>query len=280
MKGALMQPAVMRAITSMRERYHDPITMHEIASEVFVSPFHFSRIFARDTGVTPGRFLTAIRLFEAKRLLLTTSMTVSDIVCNVGYSSVGTFTTRFSRLVGMTPTQYREPEVGALLVAVAPEYHRLPTPAELTEADRLRPPVRAVTGGSVVATVHLPPEAAVANVVVGAFDSGIPQNAPVAYAATPNSGSTELMLGDVPAGEWTILAAAEPVNGYPNAGPMYLATPRRPVPVTTGRVTRIALRMRPVSSLDPPIAVTLASAAALGGMRGRAARRPALRAAA
>jgi len=55
---------------------------------MFVSPFHFSRIFAKTVGLTPGRYLTALRLFEAKRLLLSTSLTVSDVVCSVGYSSV------------------------------------------------------------------------------------------------------------------------------------------------------------------------------------------------
>lgn len=272
-----MQPAVMRAIMSMRERYYDPITLHEIASEVFVSPFHFSRIFSRDTGVTPGRFLTSIRLFEAKRLLLTTSMTVSDIVCNVGYSSVGTFTTRFSRSVGMTPTQYREPEVGALLVAVAPDFHRLPSPAELREADRLSSAVRPVTGGSVVATVQLPPEVALAHLFIGAFHDRIPQSAPVAYAATPDSGPTELMLSSVPAGEWTLMAVAEPVTPL-GASQMYIATTRRPVTVAAGHLTRITMRLRPVTALDPPIAITLAPAAVLGGMRGRAQRRTALRA--
>ena len=103
---------------------------------MFVSPFHFSRMFAKATGVTPGRYLTAVRLFEAKRLLLTTSLTVSDIVCSVGYSSVGTFTSRFTRAVGMTPTQYREPEVGELLVALAPNFRGLPSLRTLRAAGR------------------------------------------------------------------------------------------------------------------------------------------------
>ncbi len=92
-----MHQAVQRTIESMHARYSEPITLADLASEVFVSPFYFSRIFAKATGVTPCRYLTAVRLFEAKRLLLTTGMTVSDIVCSVGYSSVGTFTSRFTR---------------------------------------------------------------------------------------------------------------------------------------------------------------------------------------
>lgn len=272
-----MQTAVKQAIMSMRERYYDPITLHEIAAEVFVSPFHFSRMFARDTGVTPGRFLTSIRLFEAKRLLLTTSMTVSDIVCSVGYSSVGTFTTRFTQSVGMTPTQYRDPEVGALLVAVAPDFHRLPPLAELRRAGKSCVSLGPAFGGSIVAALQLPPEAAPANMLIGVFGSRIPQNGPVAYTAMSNSGSTEATMTNVSAGEWTVIAAAEPVTGD-EAGEMYVGTVRRPVTVVTGRVSRVSLRMRKVTPLDPPIAITLATGSPSSRMRSRAQRRSALRA--
>lgn len=274
-----MRTAVKQAIMSMRARYYDRITLHEIASEVFVSPFHFSRVFAQDTGVTPGRFLTSIRLFEAKRLLLTTSMTVSDIVCSVGYSSVGTFTKRFTQSVGLTPTQYRDPEVGALLVAVAPHFHQFPS---LTELHRIAGPgggIRAATGGSVLATVQLPHETARANIFVGAFGSRIPQNGPVAYAAASNSGPAELVISNVPAGEWTIIAVAEPASG-PSACGAFIGTVRLPVPVSAGHVSRVALRMRPVTFMDPPIAVTLASRVTSEGLRAPAQRRPALRTAA
>lgn len=272
-----MQTAVKQAIMSMRERYYDPITLHEIAAEVFVSPFHFSRMFARDTGVTPGRFLTSIRLFEAKRLLLTTSMTVSDIVCSVGYSSVGTFTTRFTQSVGMTPTQYRDPEVGALLVAVAPDFHQLPPLIELRRAGKSCVGLSPAIGGSIVATLQLPLEAAPANILVGVFGCRIPQNGPICYTAISKSGSAEATVSNVPAGEWTVIAAAEPVSGQ-EAGEMYIGTMRGPVTVATGHVSRMTLRMRKVTPLDPPIAITLASGSPSAGLRGRAQRRPALRA--
>ncbi|MFD1151045.1 helix-turn-helix domain-containing protein, partial [Saccharothrix hoggarensis] len=121
-----LRSAVRQAIACMHENYRETITLGRLAAEVFVSPFHFSRVFAKATGITPGRYLTAVRLFEAKRLLLTTSLTVSDIVCSVGYSSTGTFTSRFTRAVGMTPTQYRDPRVDEMLVALSPNLRRLP----------------------------------------------------------------------------------------------------------------------------------------------------------
>lgn len=176
-----MQPAIQKAIAMMHQRYSEPLTLNHLAAEVFVSPFHFSRVFSRATGVTPGRYLTAVRLFAAKRLLLTTSMTVSDIVCGVGYSSVGTFTSRFTRLVGITPTSYRDPRVGDLLVAVSPDFQRLPPFGALRQAgDAAAEP----TGNATIrARIQFPAGVRGGEVLVGVFADIIPQCAPVAFTA-------------------------------------------------------------------------------------------------
>lgn len=254
-----MQTAVKQAIVAMRERYYEPITLNQIASQVFVSPFHFSRIFARDTGVTPGHYLTSIRLFEAKRKLLNSSLTVSDIVCAVGYSSVGTFTTRFTRAVGMTPTQYRLPEVEQLLIAVAPEYHHMPSLDALREAGKACLGVRPAVGGAINGTVHVPDELKPADILVGVFDSRIPQRGPVAYTALTWSGTAELTLNNVPEGDWWVIAFAQPSSSDGRDSQAYLATLQQPVSVTAGRVSPISLRMHKVVPTDPPIAITLAS---------------------
>jgi AraC-like DNA-binding protein len=65
-------------------------------------------MFLRATGVPPGQFLTAVRIQEAKRLLLSTTLTVKEITARVGYSSVGTFSTKFKGIVGLSPTAYRD----------------------------------------------------------------------------------------------------------------------------------------------------------------------------
>lgn len=273
-----MQATVKQAILAMRDRYFEPITLRELASEVFVSPFHFARVFSRDVGVTPGQYLTAIRMFEAKRLLLTTTLTVSDIVCSVGYSSVGTFTTRFTKSVGMTPTQYREPEVGELLVAVAHNFHRFPSLEVLRGVGRTCVSVPTAAGGSIVGTLQLPREAATANVLVGVFADVIPQCGPVAFTGLRNGGSAELAINNVPAGSWTVIAVAEPGNGGSESGEAYIGIVRQPVTVATGRESRITLRMRAVTTTDPPIAITLASRAALNSDRISVRRRTALRA--
>ncbi|WP_290056287.1 helix-turn-helix domain-containing protein [Amycolatopsis solani] len=269
-----VRPAVLQAISSIQERYFEPITLAELASEVFVSRFHFSRMFAEATGVTPGRFLTAVRLFEAKRLLLTTSLNVSDIVCSVGYSSVGTFTSRFSRAVGMTPTQYREPQVAELLVAISPTFQRLPPLRTLRAAGRSCASLQTGTG---VLSLHLdmPRGSAPADTLVGLFADPVPQCGPVAFGGMANMSSGDLTIHGVPAGRWTAIAVAQHQPG--NAGPRfsigYSAVQVAPHGQSTGRVG-----LRAPASTDAPIAITLASKQSPFTQRMLAAQRPHLRA--
>lgn len=251
-----MQKSVQQAISSMHSRYFDSMTLKEIASEVFVSPYHFSRIFSRAMGVTPGRYLAAIRLFEAKRLLLTTSLTVSDIVCSVGYNSVGTFTSRFTRAVGMSPTQYRDPGVSRLLVAASADFQRLPTLEAMHEALHGRGPAHP-TGSSITGTLELPLSAGPVNVLVGVFSSPIPQQAPVAYQALTCSETAELAIHGVPAGRWTVIALARPTGA--SAETVLIGNIRQPLTVTAGNTATVNLRMRALEPTDPPLAFTLAS---------------------
>jgi AraC-like DNA-binding protein len=270
-----IRPAVLQAISSIRDRYFEPITLADLASEVFISRFHFSRMFADATGVTPGRFLTAVRLFEAKRLLLTTSLNVSDIVCSVGYSSVGTFTSRFSRAVGMTPTQYREPQVAELLVAISPTLQRIPPLRKLREAGRncasLQP-----GPGVLSMQLDLPPGSGPADTLVGLFADPVPQCGPVAFSGMAGMRSGELTLHGVPAGRWTAIAVAR--HRTTTAEP-WLSIGYTTVQVSSfGRSAgRVALRVP--APTDAPIAVTLASKQSPFTQRMLSAQRPHLHAA-
>ncbi|SEF33345.1 AraC-type DNA-binding protein [Amycolatopsis pretoriensis] len=269
-----VRPAVLQAISSIQERYFEPITLAELASEVFVSRFHFSRMFADATGVTPGRFLTAVRLFEAKRLLLTTSLNVSDIVCSVGYSSVGTFTSRFSRAVGMTPTQYREPQVAELLVAISPTFQRLPPLRTLRAAGRSCASLQTGTG-VLSMQLDMPRGSAPAETLVGLFADPVPQCGPVAFGGMANMSSGELTIHGVPAGRWTAIAVAQhqPGAGGPRFSIGYQGVTVAPYGQSTARVG-----LRAPAATDAPIAITLASKQSPFTQRMLAAQRPHLRA--
>ena len=100
-----METTVEKVVGSLRHRLQEQLTLDDLAKMARFSKFHFARMFRKVTGVSPRRYLYALRLHEAKRLLITTSASVAEISNQVGYSSVGTFTSRFVASVGISPAQ-------------------------------------------------------------------------------------------------------------------------------------------------------------------------------
>ncbi|MGX1915372.1 helix-turn-helix transcriptional regulator [Streptomyces phaeochromogenes] len=194
-----MEHLVQQAVTTIRERHWEPLSLDELAQSAMVSKFHFLRMFSRVTGVTPGRFLTAVRLHEAKRLLLSTSLNVADISARVGYSSTGSFTRRFTESVGLPPTQYRKLSLGARDETREPAMSETASVVPLPE-----PAVRAT--GSVTGVLHTA-EAALSPVYIGAFDSAILQGTAASWSNTSAPG--RFTLARIPTGTWYIHAVAQ-----------------------------------------------------------------------
>src|SRR4051794_26116916 len=103
----LMDKAAERAVAAIRQNFGEQLTVDDLARAAMYSKFYFSRAFKQVTGVSPGRFLSAVRIQEAKRLLLTTKLSVTEIGHRVGYTSISTFSTRFKSSVGLSPSAYR-----------------------------------------------------------------------------------------------------------------------------------------------------------------------------
>ncbi|MEV4711651.1 AraC family transcriptional regulator [Micromonospora sp. NPDC049374] len=99
--------AVVRAIGRMRQDLSGPLSLSDLATTGSFSPYHFHRIFRSITATTPARFLAALRMAQARRLLLHTDLSVATIGNRVGYTSSGTFGTQFNRLVGTSPRRFR-----------------------------------------------------------------------------------------------------------------------------------------------------------------------------
>ncbi|WP_409181501.1 helix-turn-helix transcriptional regulator [Amycolatopsis sp. VS8301801F10] len=252
----MIDHAVNKALQIIHERYSEHLTVASISEEIFVSPFYFSRAFQKVTGTPPSRYLKALRQFAAKRLLMTTSLTVSDVVAAVGYASVGTFSSRFLRETGMTPTQLRDPAVRDLFGAVGPGMRMMPS-FELTAAAHRAQPPGARSAGAVTCTVSVPAGHAPADVIVGVFDTVVPQGAPVACAAVRRTRSAEISLGSVPAGRWHLIALAGDGSGGADSGPHLLGVSRA-LCVRPGRLTAAELALRPPRLSDPPIATVFA----------------------
>jgi AraC-like DNA-binding protein len=255
----VIENAVERVIRSMRENLGEPITINDMARTAMFSKFHFSRIFQRVTGVSPGRFLSALRLQEAKRLLRSTNMTVADISHVVGYNSIGTFSTRFRASVGLSPTEYRQ-------------FDSYPAP--------LPTPPAALSGTTTVrGHIWSPPNWRPGLVAAGLFPDRIAQGCPVRRTARLGPGA--FVIDHVPVGSWYLLAhSAGPADdlsrgngGGPNrdtdygdelwdefdtdfagADPEPLVSSFGPIEIRHDEPVRpIDLWLRPISVFDPPV---------------------------
>ncbi|MFJ5265784.1 helix-turn-helix transcriptional regulator [Streptomyces sp. NPDC088387] len=242
-----MGEAVEKAVACIRARFGGPLTVTEIAGSALLSTFHFSRIFKEETGISPGRFLSAVRVDEAKRLLDDTSAGVAEISAAVGYASLGSFTHFFTGSVGLSPGRFRRRTLDT--------GRPLPGPTPVPDTG---PGVGAVAG-----TVRVPAGFGAARVFVGAFPTALMQH-PFAAATVvdvPAGGPVCYRLSEVPPGEWYLLAAAVAAgDGHdPAAGHTALVGGHgiRPVGVTAGAMTSAALRLHPPAPLDAPVLLAL-----------------------
>ena len=98
---------LLRAKDLIDARYREPLDVPALARAAHLSPAHFSREFRRTFGETPHQYLLTRRLERAAALLRSTDHSVAEICFSVGLTSVGSFTTSFGRVFGMSPTAYR-----------------------------------------------------------------------------------------------------------------------------------------------------------------------------
>ncbi len=91
----------------MDARYADPLDLDAMAAEAGFSRYHFAREFRNAFGETPGAYLSRRRVERAKDLLASANLTVTEICMVVGFTSLGSFSRRFSELVGCSPSEYR-----------------------------------------------------------------------------------------------------------------------------------------------------------------------------
>lgn len=99
-----------RARDRMDRDYAQPLDVPALAAQAFMSPAHFSRRFRAAYSETPYSYLMTRRIERAKTLLRNTDQSVTDVCMAVGATSLGSFSTRFTELVGETPSAYRARE--------------------------------------------------------------------------------------------------------------------------------------------------------------------------
>jgi AraC-like DNA-binding protein len=96
-----------RARDLMDREYHRPLDVPALAKAALMSPSHFARQFRAAFGETPYQYLMTRRIERAKALLRRGDLTVTEVCMRVGCSSLGSFSARFTEIVGESPSAYR-----------------------------------------------------------------------------------------------------------------------------------------------------------------------------
>lgn len=99
---------VRRVRDRIDREFANPLDVAELARGVHLSAGHLSREFRRIYGESPYSYLMTRRIERAMTLLRRGDLSITDICFTVGFSSLGTFSTRFSELVGVPPSAYRD----------------------------------------------------------------------------------------------------------------------------------------------------------------------------
>ena len=100
--------ALLRRVRDRIDReYAQPLDVEALARDAHMSPGHFSRQFRLAYGESPYSYLMTRRIERAMALLRRDELSVTEVCFAVGCSSLGTFSTRFTELVGMPPSAYR-----------------------------------------------------------------------------------------------------------------------------------------------------------------------------
>jgi AraC-like DNA-binding protein len=123
----------------LREASAEPLSVAQVADEVTISRFHFIRRFEGLFGATPHEYRVRVRIERAKELLARGEHSVTDTCLEVGFTSLGSFSTLFRRHVGASPSDYRR--AARALIVVPGEIPRVLVPGCLTLMGALAPDV-------------------------------------------------------------------------------------------------------------------------------------------
>lgn len=170
----LHEKAVIRVIELLRSDPNRTWSIKDLARAAFMSPFHFIRVFQEVAGIAPCKFQWALKVHTAKQLLLLTDMSILDVSMEVGYNSLGTFTRRFSELVGVSPNRFRH-------------FAKTTNAADFQRAVEAYEP-RFSSEPAIAGRVQAPPRFRGA-IMLACFPSRIPQGRPLQHAIADSSHS-------------------------------------------------------------------------------------------
>ncbi len=123
----MLHPELLRRLCQTRDWLREDAeprpSVSEVARRAGIAPHHFIRLFRAVFGETPHRYRSLARIERAKELLIVTGQSVTDVCMAVGFSSLGSFSSLFTRRVGLSPSawQRKHRPAGGRLRAMPPE---------------------------------------------------------------------------------------------------------------------------------------------------------------
>src|SRR5690348_8042894 len=240
--------AVERSIQVMHSHMQEELMLEDLAAVAYLSPSRFKHVFRDLIGIPPGEFLSALRLQAARGLLLTTTLSVTDICFEVGYNSMGSFTSRFTHLVGLSPRLLRQRARAFEPPAQVPTDR---SPMVSSDGAMKRTLLGQISG----------PSTFQGTIYVGLFAGPVPQGRPVRCTKISSPGWH--LLHDVPDGTYYLRAAAFPASADLNSSllpgeKLLLGNNANPVIVRQGRVSGDPhLVLHEPRLTDPPLVMGL-----------------------
>jgi AraC family transcriptional regulator len=111
--GTLPMSRLRRVTEHIREHLDQDLTLARLGAVVYMSPYHFARLFQRSTGVPPHQFVVRTRIDRAVTLLAARELSIARISRAVGFRTASHFSTVFRRVTGVTPRAYRARQLQA-----------------------------------------------------------------------------------------------------------------------------------------------------------------------
>jgi AraC-like DNA-binding protein len=239
---------VERVIEYMKKHLGENLSAQELAKMAGYSPFYFSRIFKKCTGISVRQYLSALRIESGKFELLKEPSLLVRIGMRVGISSPGTFNTRFKQFVGLSPKKFRSSSEKLHYYVNQYEHNPLRfSDEECISLPRVHCQIEAPSNFKGI-------------IFVGFFPRPVPDQKPVAGTAM-NLGRRTCVINDIPLGTYYLLAVG--IEWSLNPKDYYLLSNslrgKLDIPVVIGENTDLSttLTLREPLPSDPPIVVNL-----------------------